>query len=158
MSWLEWLENSGPATAVREGEWIYPAVETLHILGIAVLVGSAAMWDLRLLGFSRRLAVSDLADHLLPAARAGFAVAVGSGLLLFASDAVATAGNPAFRIKLVLIAAAVTNAYLFHARTFRYVMLWDRDRRPPQSARINAMFSLVLWGLVVVAGRLIAYV
>ncbi len=153
---MEWIESTGLATAVREGVWIYAAVGTMHILGLALLVGAAAMWDLRLLGFSRRLPVAELASHLLPAARAGFVVAAGSGLLLFASDAVAIAGNPAFRIKLVLIAAALLNVYLFHVRSSRYVMVGGGG--PPQAARINAIFSLVLWGLVVVAGRLIAYV
>lgn len=156
MSWTEWIESTWLATAVREGAWIYAAVGTMHILGLALLVGSAAMWDLRLLGFSRKLPVVELANHLLPAARAGFAVAVVSGLLLFASDAVAIAGNPAFRIKLALIAAALLNAGLFHVRSSRYVMA--EGGRPPRAARINAIFSLALWGLVVVAGRLIAYV
>lgn len=158
MSWLEWLEATSIATWVRESSWGYPTVEVVHLLGLALLVGSAAMWDLRLLGAARRIPVSALAGYLLPGARVGFVVAVISGVLLFASDAVAVASNPAFRLKLVAIAAALLNIGVFHARTFRSAAEWDVDVRPAPAARAAAVLSLFLWALTVIAGRFIAYV
>lgn len=158
MSWPERLEETAVATWVRESSWGYPTVEVVHILGLALLVGSATMWDLRLLGVSRHLSVSALARYLLPGARVGFVVAATSGVLLLASDAVALASNPAFRMKLVVIALALLNIFIFHARTFRSVTEWDIGARPPRAARIAAAFSLVLWALAVVTGRFIAYV
>lgn len=158
MHWLQWLESTALGVAVRQSSWLYPAAEVVHILGLALLIGCAVMWDLRLLGLSRRLPVSDMARHLLPGARAGFAVAVASGLLLFLADAVAIAANPAFRIKLLLIAAAVLNTGVFHARSFHSVAEWDVGTLPPRSARAAAVLSLCLWSLAAVAGRLIAYV
>lgn len=154
--WLPWLEATPVAAAVRESPWLYPALETMHILGLGLLVGAAWSWDLRLLGAGRRIAVSELAPLLLPAARAGFAVAASSGALLFVSDAVATAANPAFRAKLLLIALAGANAALFH-RAFPSTAAWDRGVRPPARARIAGALSLLLWSLAATAGRLIAY-
>lgn len=158
MSPLARLEQTGLATWVRESSWGYPAVEIVHILGLALLVGCAAMWDLRLLGVARGLPVSALGAYLLPGARIGFLVAAASGALLFASDAVGVAANPAFRLKLVAITAALLNAGVFHARTFRSVSAWDTGTRPAPAARLAAVLSLLLWTLTVIAGRLIAYV
>jgi hypothetical protein len=64
--WLLWLKNSVLAEAVRRLFWAYPLVKALHILGISLLVGSVAMFDLRLLGASRHVRVADIARHLLP--------------------------------------------------------------------------------------------
>lgn len=158
MSGAEWLEGTALAAAVRDSIWLYPAAETLHILGLALLVGSAATWDARLLGFSRRIAVSDLERHLLPAARLGFAMAVPTGILLFLPDATAIWANPAFRVKLIVIAAAVLNTLLFHARLARSMSEWDVGTVPPRSVRLVAGASLLLWTAALVAGRLIAYV
>src|ERR687897_990600 len=101
-SWLVWIERSGLAVALREHPWLYPGVEIGHILGFVILVGSAAMFDLRLLGLSPTVSVRALAGHLLPWARAGLGLAAPTGLLLFISDATSLAVNPAFQVKLVL--------------------------------------------------------
>jgi hypothetical protein len=156
--WLTWLEETALARAMRESEWLYPAVEVAHIIGIATLVGAAAMFDLRILGLSRRLPVADLARHLLPWAHRGLALQVASGLLLFLADPAELAGNPAFRAKLVLIVLAGCNAAAFHLGVFRSVSAWDRDAEPPRPAKAAALLSLALWTGVVSAGRLIAYV
>ena len=64
-AWLVWLEGSAVAMAMRQWVWLYPIVEIVHIIGFVILVGAAAMFDLRLLGLSRQLPVADLAPHLL---------------------------------------------------------------------------------------------
>ena len=158
MRWLVWLDETALAAAMREWTWLYPTVEIVHIIGIITLVGSAAMFDLRLLGVSRRLPVADLARHLLPWAHRGLAIQIASGFLLFLADPVELAGNPAFRAKLVLIVLAGCNVAAFHGGVFRSVTEWDRDVEPPRSAKIAAALSLALWVGVVSAGRLIAYV
>jgi hypothetical protein len=154
--WLAWLEATPAATAVRASPWLYPALETVHILGLGLLVGAAWTWDLRLLGAGRGIAVSDLGRLTLPLARAGFGAAAASGVFLFASDAVATAAKPAFRAKLALIALAALNAALFH-RAYPSTRAWDRGVPAPARARAAAALSLVLWSLAATAGRLIAY-
>ena len=156
-SWLIWLEQTGLGVAMRQWRWLYPIVEIVHITGIVLLVGSAAMWDLRLLGVSRRLPVTAMARHLLPWARAGFAVVLPTGLMMFVAHAGEMATNPAFRLKLVLIALALTNAGLFHRGVFRSVDSWDVERAAPALAMIAAGASLALWAGVIACGRLLAY-
>ncbi len=142
---------------MRDSAWLYPAAETLHLLGLATLVGCAAAFDLRLLGMSRHLPARATARHLLTCARTGFALAAGSGLLLFTADATDVAANPAFRWKLALIAVAGLNALRFHLGPFRGVVAWESERPTPAAAKVAAAVSLTAWVGTVAAGRLIAY-
>src|SRR5918999_5476260 len=154
--WLAWIERSSLAVALREHPWLYPGVEVGHILGFVILVGAAAMFDLRLLGLSRGISVQALAHHLLPWARAGLGLAAPTGILLFISDATTIAYNPAFQIKLVLIALAILNTVVFHRWTARSMAAWDVAQPTPLGAKLAAIISLVLWAGVVTGGRLIA--
>src|SRR5882724_7206424 len=156
-AWLVWLETSGVAVAMRQWLWLYPAVEIVHILGFVVLVGSAFMFDLRLLGLSRALPVSALAEHLLRWSRLALLLVVPSGTLMLVAHATEFAGNPAFRLKLLLIAAALLNAALFHRWPFRAVGDWDTEIPAPWPARLAGVASLALWTGVVACGRLLAY-
>ena len=155
--WLVWLEHSGLGLAMRQWRWLYPIVEIVHISGFVLLVGAAAMFDLRLLGLSRRLPTEAMAGHLLPWARAGFALVLPTGLMMFVAHAGEMATNPAFRLKLLLIAAALLNAGLFHRGIFTSVAAWSTERRPPVAARLAAVASLLLWTGVIACGRLLAY-
>lgn len=145
-------------TALRESVWLYPSVEIVHIVSFAVLIGAAVLFDLRLLGLSRGISVRALAGHLLPFARLGLGVAAPTGILLFIADATALAGNPAFRIKLALIALAILNTVIFHRWTARSMSAWDIGQPTPLGAKVAGLVSLVLWTAVVASGRLIAYV
>jgi hypothetical protein len=156
-AWLVWLETSRVAVAMRQWAWLYPGVEIVHIAGFVVLVGAAVMFDLRLLGLSRQLPIAGLARHLLPWSRAGLALVVPSGLLMFAAHATEMAENPAFRLKLILIAAAGLNAAVFHWGVFRSVAGWDARVPAPGAARGSAVASLFLWVGVIACGRLLAY-
>lgn len=156
-AWLVALETSGFAAAMRHWLWLYPAVEILHILGFVLLVGAAVMFDLRLLGVSRRLPVTDLARHLLPWSRAGLLLVVPSGGAMFAAHATEWVANPAFWLKLGLIALAGLNAWAFHRGVFRSAAAWDRHAPAPGRARAAAVLSLALWAGVLACGRLLAY-
>jgi hypothetical protein len=115
------------------------------------------MFDLRLLGVSRALPASAMARHHLPWARAALLLVVPSGLLMFVAHATEFASNPAFRVKLILLAAAGLNALVFHRGAFRTVTGWESDTAVPRTARAAAVVSLVLWVGVITAGRLLAY-
>src|SRR5882762_8006170 len=132
---------------MRQWTWLYPAVEIAHILGFVVVVGAAFFFDLRLLGLARSVPVTALARHLLTWARAGFAVVVPTGLMMFTAHATEMASNPVFRIKLVLIAAAVLNA----------AAGWDVAAATPAWARTAAVLSLLCWSGAIACGRLLAY-
>ena len=156
-AWLVWLETSGLAVAMRQWQWLYPAVEIVHIFGFVVLVGAALMFDARLLGRSRDVPVSTLERHLLPWARWSLLLIAPTGAMMFAAHATEMAENPAFRLKLLLIAAALANAAVFHRWPFRTVSDWDTEVAGPRAARAAGVLSLALWTSVIACGRLIAY-
>jgi hypothetical protein len=156
-AWAVWLETSGLAVAMRQWLWLYPAVEIVHIVGFVVLVGAAFMFDLRLLGLSRALAVSAMAGHLLRWARLALVLVVPSGVLMFMAHATEMLDNPAFQLKLSLIAAAFLNAGIFHRWPFRAVGDWDTELPAPPAARAAGVRSLLLWTGVIACGRLLAY-
>ena len=156
-AWLVWLETSALAVAMRQWQWLYPIVEILHILGFVLVVGGAFFFDLRLLGLGRAMPVSGLATHLLTWARAGFALVAPTGFMMFTAHATEFAANGAFRLKLVLIVAALLNAGAFHRWPFRSVARWDVAADPPAWPRMAAVLSLLLWVGVVSCGRLLAY-
>jgi hypothetical protein len=156
-AWLVWLESSGFATAMRQWLWLYPIVEIVHIVGFVVLVGAAFMFDLRLLGLGRGLPVSAMADHLLRWSRWSLVLVVPSGLSMFVAHATEMIQNPAFQLKLTLIAAAFLNAAVFHRFPFRAVGDWDTEIAAPLHARLAGGLSLALWTGVIACGRLLAY-
>jgi hypothetical protein len=156
-AWLVWLEQTSPAVAMRNSIWMYPIVEIVHIVGIALLVGSAFMFDLRLLGLSRHVRVTDMAQHLLPRARLGLAIVVPSGLLMFVAHASDWGTSPVFRIKVVLIVFAILNTFVFHGRTTASIQQWDQGRPTPLGGKAAAVVSMVMWTATIAAGRLLAY-
>ena len=155
--WTGWLEGTALAVAMRHWAWLYPITEIAHIVGFAVLVGAAIMFDLRLLGVSSQLPVIGMARHLLPWARASLVLVIPSGLMMFTAHADEFAGNPVFRLKLALIATAGLNAAVFHQWSFGSVARWDREVGAPWPAKVSAVLSLVLWPSVISCGRLLAY-
>ena len=159
MAVCKWLEQTPVGAAVRESLWLFPALETLHLLGMIVLVGTIGAFDLRLLGWVMlRQRVSDLANRLLPWTWVGFAVQVITGALLFSSEAVKVYSNPAFRFKMLLILLAGLNALIFHLVVFRNVAAWDNREVTPVPAKIAGLVSILLWIGIVAAGRFIGFV
>src|SRR5215472_14035592 len=97
LEFCQWLDQSSVGTAIRQSLWLFPAIETVHLLGMATLVGTITVLDLRLLGWAaRQQPVSRFAVRLIPWAWIGFGVQVVTGVLLFSSEAVKIYGNPAF--------------------------------------------------------------
>lgn len=150
-------EASAIAVWLRSSTWGYPAVEALHIWGLAVLIGTAVAFDLRLLGVASRLPVDALAGFLLPCARVGFGVAVVSGVLLFAMQATTFAAQPLFYVKLASIGVAVANATIFHRGVFRSIAAWNYNPYTPGAAKAAAIVSLIAWTFALICGRWLAY-
>ncbi len=151
------IEASALGQAMRQWLWLYPSVEIVHVAGIALLVGSIAVLDLRLLGFSRAIPVRKLAAHVLPWSIASFALILPSGLVMFVAHAGDLIANPVFAVKISLILLAGANAGIFHAGIFRSAAQWDVDVMPPLAARAAAAASLLVWISVIACGRLLAY-
>ncbi len=155
---FEWLSGTTWSIGLRESLYVWPFLESLHVLCLTLFVGTAVMLDLRLLGLAfRRMPASEFTERLLPWTRAGFAVMVTTGLLLFYANPLRYAHNIFFRIKVLCLIAAGLNVWLFHSRTHRNIAGWDHDHPTPRAARTAAVVSLVAWAVVVIAGRLVAY-
>jgi hypothetical protein len=154
-----WLEKTPVGAAVRNSLWLFPVIETVHIFGIILLVGGTSILDLRLMGLTfRDESVSKLARRFLPWAWAGFIIQVVTGSLLFSSEATKMVDNLGFQIKMLLIAVAGINAFVFHALAYQSVGKWENDPVAPLSARVAGLVSILLWFGIVAAGRWIAYV
>jgi hypothetical protein len=152
------VQEMPSSLALRESLWMYPIIETAHVLGLCLFVGTAWLWDLRLLGLTlRSVRVSQLSKQLLPWTAAGFAVMAVSGLLLVFSEPLRFYSNIFFRIKVALLAFAGINAFIFHQTVGRRSDDWDLNRITPVPAKVAGGLSLGLWTAVIVTGRLIAY-
>jgi len=154
----QWLNDTPLATAIRESEVVFPLIETVHVLAIALLAGTVAIVDLRLLGLIlKRERVSQVAGQILPLTWVGFGAMVASGVLLFLAEATKSYYNPAFRFKMLLLVVAGLNPLIFHRTIYRNVSPWDEAAVAPWRARLTAYLSLTLWSGIIVAGRAIAY-
>ena len=154
---FEWLEASALAVYIRQSHVLYPIIEIIHILGFVLLVGSAFLFDLRLLGISNRMSVTGIARHLLPWSRRSLWLVIPAGVLLFMTQATELSQNRYFGIKLILILLAFANAGYFHRYTFRTVTRWDQQQPTPLAARAAAVISITLWTGVITCGRFLAY-
>ena len=151
------LEEGGVGAAMRDSLWLFPLVETVHIIGFSILVGALVAFDLRILGVSKRLSVRLLARHLLPWSLAALLLIVPTGVMMFASEATDLVDNGAFVAKMVLLMLAATNAAAFHLGVFRNAALWDQNAPSPTGAKLHAVASLLIWVSIITCGRMIAY-
>jgi len=154
--------ESWPVSAALRGEmpgteWLFPIVETLHVMALTVVFGSIAMLDLRLLGIaSRNSSVSRLSSEVLPWTWAAWGTAALFGTLMFMAKAGTYAGNLQFRLKFVCMGLAAVNMLIFHLGAFRQVASWDSGE-PPVSAKVAGAASLSLWIGVVFFGRWVGF-
>jgi hypothetical protein len=135
--------------ALRSSSWAYPALEVVHIVGIALLLGNLVLLEMRVFGRAPSLAVRELARLSLGLALAGFALAAVSGLTMFATQPGELLSNRAFTVKMLLLMAAGCNAAWFHGR--------DSLGRLDGLARAQMLASTLLWLAVITCGRWIAY-
>lgn len=158
LAFFEWMANTPWSIALHESLYMYPLVESTHVLTLCLFAGTAMMFDLRLAGLSmRHIPASTVMARLLPWTRAGFAVMVTTGLMLFYAIPVRSYQNIFFRIKIVLLVLAGLNVFLFHRGIYKRVDEWGDRAVPPPAARAAGIISLVLWSGIIIAGRLIAY-
>lgn len=153
---LHTVEASGFGRFMREALYAYPAAEAIHIIGLALLFGSIALVDLRLLGAGRRVPLQALVSFAVPLSLVGFAVAATAGVAMFTAHAEEFVTQPVFLTKMGLIVAGGINAALLHTGALRD-SAWSTSDQAPARVRAAAVLSLVLWLGVIVCGRLLAY-
>ena len=156
MDFLASLENTEFASSLRESGsiWAYPAVLTLHTLGLGVLVGASAVINLRLLGAAPQIPLEPL-RRLFPIMWAGFWVNAISGVLLFVTDATTKGTTTLFMSKLGIIVLAVIVLTAIRRSAFGHDPV---SSEPPMSVKALAAASLALWLAAIITGRYMAYV
>jgi hypothetical protein len=153
-----WLETGIVGAAVSQSPWMFPAIETMHVIAIALVVGSIAVLDLRLIDHSwRSRSVTELTLEILPWTWSSFAVAVATGFLLFCSAAHKYVVDISFQLKMLLMLLAGVNMLVFHLFTYRGVHAWNQGTRTPPAAKIAGGLSLLFWIGVVACGRWIGF-
>jgi len=154
--WLEvTLSSVPPVRAFMQTGWGWPAVESVHFLGLTLLFGSIAVWDMRLLGMVRGVPIAAF-HRLVPFAVVGFAVNVASGSLFLMAEANQYLYNPAFHVKMLLVGLAGLNVLVFYVAIFRRL---DRlgAGMATRAAQMSGAFSLIFWIGVIICGRLITF-
>jgi len=155
---LDWLQNTSLAVHIRDSLLLFPLLESAHVIGLAMVVGTALIIDLRLLGLATmHRSFQRLAYETLPWTLGAFGLTALTGLLMFITNATVYFHNGYFRAKVALLVLAALNALVFELIPRRRVMQWDLASVPPRGARAAAVVSLVVWIGVIVAGRMIGF-
>lgn len=155
MNLLMWLQ-AGPLGWVAESAWGYPIVLAAHAVGMGIVVGTAMMVSLRVLGFARSVPLQSL-EKMSVVAWLGVAINVLSGLFLFAADAPKFFFHPVFWIKISLIALGALSVWRLLSIVKIAKQRSDTEAEEPAGAKVIAASALILWTGALVAGRLIAY-
>ena len=136
--------------------WGWPICETVHFLGLSLLVGAIGMFDLRLLGMAKRVPIAAL-HRLIPWGILGFIINVITGAMFLVTEPVEYIYNPSFHFKMLFIALAGFNILVFYLTVFRKAKALAPGTEAPRSAKVIASASLFLWIGVMVWGRMLTF-
>jgi hypothetical protein len=151
------LQDSPLGSTISQSTWMFPTIETVHVVAIATVIGTIAMVDLRLLGVSAKARpASALIHEFLPWTWGAFALALVTGSLLFTSRAADYLAIPAFLAKFAIMALAAGNMLVFHLTAERRIATWDLGK-PATGARVAGGLSLLFWAAIVVFGRQVGF-
>jgi hypothetical protein len=155
---LEWVKSTPLSQAVSESDWLFPTIESVHVVALTLVVGSIAAVDLKLLNLaSRQRSARDLIDAVLPVTWWAFVCAVFTGLLLFSAKPVTYGHNVFFLVKIGLIALAGLNMLAFHKIVHRRLPEGASTGPADPLVRASGLTSLVIWVGVVACGRWIGF-
>lgn len=154
--WLVRMLGGDSAVAdVMRSAWAWPLMESLHFIGLSMLIGGVATFDLRLLGLGRGIPIAAV-HRLIPWGLVGFALTAVTGATFLVTEPDQYIYNPAFQLKILLVILAGLNAATFYLTSYGRI-LREPDADAPGSARVIAAVSLVLWLAVIASGRLITF-
>jgi uncharacterized membrane protein len=157
-SLLTWLQETGLATGIRDSLYLFPLIESAHVIGLALVFGTIAVIDLRLLGAaSAGRSFRRMSSEIMKWTWAAFALTALTGVLMFITNATTYFHNTYFRVKIALLVLAAINVVAFELTAGRTVREWDQAPAAPRAGRTVATVSLVLWIAVIVAGRMIGF-
>jgi len=157
-AFLKSLETSGLATRIRDALWLFPLIESTHVIGLSLVFGTILIIDLRLLGIaSTRRSFQQMASDILKWTWAAFALTALTGSLMFLTNARVYYHNFYFRIKMLLLVLSGVNMLIFELTAGRTIHRWDKEPSAPRAGKAAAALSLAMWISIIVAGRLIGF-
>jgi hypothetical protein len=155
---LKWLEATAVAGKIRGSLYLFPLIESTHVLGLALVFGTIAIIDLRLLGIaSTQRRVTRMWSDILKWTWAAFALTALTGALMFITNATVYYHNFFFRTKMLLLALTGVNMFVFDLTARRTLSSWDKAPAAPRAGRIVAALSLVMWIGIIFMGRIIGF-
>ena len=158
IQFLQILHDSEFGTSVRESLYLFPLLEGIHLIGLALSVGLIVATDLRLIGvFLKQVPVSEVLHNLRPYVLTGFALTFVTGIVLLWAEGPRIWEIPVFPLKLALIVVAGINALWFEFKFGNTVHAWGAQAQFPIGAKVAGWVSLLSWTAVVILGRLIPY-
>jgi hypothetical protein len=150
------IQQHSPVAELMHTAWAWPIAESLHFLGLSLLVGSIGAFDLRLLGVAKRVPIAAM-HRLIPVGLAGFAINIASGSMFLLTEPDQYVYNASFHLKLLFLAVAGVNATTFYLTSWRTVFGDTAVYRAPLRAKLIAVVSLTAWIAVIVAGRMLTF-
>jgi len=154
--WLvKTLASARPVASVMHSAWVWPAAETMHFIGLSLLVGTIVLFDLRLLGLAKGIPVAAL-HRLIRWGLLGFGINATTGAAFLMAEPDQYIYNPAFHWKMLFIMTAGVNALAFYLTSYRRATA-PGALEVPRPARAIALASLCLWIAVIVCGRLLTF-
>jgi hypothetical protein len=158
LHFVQWLNETPWSVFLRESDWPFPIIETVHILGLGLSVGTIMWVDLRLVGLAmRRQRASDVVSQFERWAIGGFIVMFISGALLLFAEPLKAYTRLSFRLKMVMLILAGLNVLYFETRVRRTLREYDTAVALPWRAQMVGYVSLVLWLGIIFCGRWMAY-
>lgn len=158
LHFLRWLGSLPVANKMNDSEWLFPVIESIHITGLAVLVGTIAIVDFRLLGLTLRdRPVSQIAADLKLWTLSGILIMLTTGPLMLSAEPERGPGNPAFFFKMCCLLLALVTHFTIHRRATRPVNPSVGAGKDPVGGKLAASLSLLLWTGVIFGGRAIAF-
>jgi hypothetical protein len=159
LAFAQWIQATEFFTALRGSWFIYPAVLSLHMVGIAFFGGMILMTNLRLLGWSmRKRPIADVVEQFRVPKRYGLLLIVACGALMAGAKAEEYYYNAFFRTKLILLTLVVLHALVFRQSVYAHPEALDRPTGIPGRAKLAAALSLLLWTSIACCGRGIGYI
>jgi hypothetical protein len=151
---FKWFDTSAVGLWIRDSRWIFPAIEAVHIVALALLFGAILMLNLRLMGVTlTNKPMSQLARDLSPWVSCSLLIILGTGIMLFSSEAMKSYASVPFQVKMVFLSAAM----IFHFGVFSRVAKTDFASVHKIWSKLAAVVSILLWLGVGVAGRGIGF-
>jgi len=154
-SFCDWLSNTSLSLTIQTVMWIIPAVQTIHILCVAIVMSCMAMLDLRLIGVAgKRQPISRMVSKFVPWVWGALPVLLTTGIILTIGEPSRELLNPYFRAKMLMLAIVIGITFVVQRQNKKDTSFWQLRRG---TGAIAGAFSLLLWVGIITAGRWIAY-